>query len=85
MCGVHDLHVWALADDLPIVTAHVEVLPDADVALVLRAATAALNAGGFEHVTLQPEGAPCGQGRPAVPAERATITTTTAAQKESFP
>jgi cobalt-zinc-cadmium efflux system protein len=65
VCGVHDLHVWALADDLPIVTAHLEILPDADAALVLRDATAALNAGGFDHVTLQPEGAPCGQGRPA--------------------
>jgi len=85
VCGVHDLHVWALADDLPIVTAHVELLPDADAALVLRAATAALNAGGFEHVTLQPEGAPCGQGRPAAPADRAPITTTTAAPKESLP
>ena len=63
--GVHDLHVWALAEDLPIVTAHVELLPDSDAALVLRAATAALNAEGFEHVTLQPEDAPCGQGRPA--------------------
>jgi cobalt-zinc-cadmium efflux system protein len=65
VCGVHDLHVWALADDLPIVTAHLEILPDADQVLVLRDATAALNAGGFDHVTLQPEGAPCGQGRPA--------------------
>ncbi len=75
--GVHDLHVWSLADDLPIVTAHVELLPDADPARVLRAATAALNAGGFEHVTLQPEGGPCGQGRPAAPADRASLSTTT--------
>lgn len=65
VCGLHDLHVWALADDLPIVTAHVELLPDTDSALVLRVATAALNAGGFAYVTLQPEGAPCGQGRSA--------------------
>ncbi len=65
VCGGHDLHAGALADDLPIVTAHVEVRPDADAALVLRAATTALNAGGFAHVTLQPEGAPCGQGRSA--------------------
>jgi cobalt-zinc-cadmium efflux system protein len=65
VCGVHDLHVWALADDLPIVTAHLEILPDVDAGLVLRDATAALNAGGFDHVTLQPEAAPCGQGRPA--------------------
>ena len=76
MCGVHDLHVWALADDLPIVTAHLELLPDADPALVLRAATAALNAGGFEHVTLQPEDAPCGQGRPAGPSGGAGPATT---------
>lgn len=85
VCGVHDLHVWALADDLPIVTAHVELLPHADAALVLRDATAALSAAGFEHVTLQPEGAPCGQGRPAAPTDRAPITTTTAVPKESLP
>ena len=83
--AVHDLHVWALADDLPLVTAHVELLADVDPAPVLDAATAALNARGFEHVTLQPEGASCGQGRPAAPDDRAPITTATAAPKEPLP
>lgn len=62
--AVHDLHVWALADDLPIVSAHLELQPDADAARVLRAATSALNDRGFRHATLQPEREPCGQGRP---------------------
>jgi len=83
--AVHDLHVWALADDLPMVTAHVEILPGVDPAPVLAAATAALNARGLQHVTLQPEGAPCGQGRPAVPDDRAPITTATGTAKESLP
>jgi len=83
--AVHDLHVWALVDDLPMVTAHIELLPDADPAPVLGAATAALRARGFEHVTLQPEGETCGQGRPTVPAERAPMTTATAITKESLP
>lgn len=65
VAGVHDLHVWALADDLPIVTAHLELQPTADPAAALAAATAALHDRGFDHVTLQPEGAACGQGRPA--------------------
>jgi len=62
--AVHDLHVWALADDLPLVSAHLELEPDADTSRVLRAATSALNDRGFGHVTLQLEWEPCGQGRP---------------------
>lgn len=66
--AVHDLHVWALVDDLPMVTAHLELLPDADPAPVLGAATAALNARGFEHVTLQPRANPAVRaGRPCPP------------------
>lgn len=80
--AVHDLHVWALADDLPLVTAHVELLADVDPAPVLDAATAALNARGFEHVTLQPEGASCGQGRPTALEGRGPITNPSETAKE---
>lgn len=80
--AVHDLHVWALADDLPMVTAHVEIVADVDFAPVLDAATTALRARGFDHVTLQPEGAQCGQGRPAALEGRDPITSSTATAKE---
>ena len=63
--GVHDLHVWALAEDLPVVTAHLETSPGADTRRVLLAATEALRRIGVGHATLQLESAPCGQGRPA--------------------
>jgi len=63
--GVHDLHVWALAEDVPIVTAHLEVGPDADTRRALVAGTEALRRVGVGHATLQLESEPCGQGRPA--------------------
>jgi len=63
--GVHDLHVWALAEDLSIVTAHLEVAPDADARRALVAGTGALRRIGVGHATLQIESEPCGQGRPA--------------------
>ena len=66
--GVHDLHVWALAEDLPLVTAHLETDPGADRLQVLQTATEALRRVGVEHTTLQLESDPCGQGRPiAIP------------------
>ena len=64
--GVHDLHVWALAEDLPVVTAHLEVPVGADARRILLAATEALHRIGVGHATLQLEHEPCGQGRPAV-------------------
>ena len=64
--SVHDLHVWALAEDLPVVTAHLEVTVEADNRRVLVAATEALRRIGVGHATLQLESEPCGQGRPAV-------------------
>lgn len=70
--GVHDLHVWALAEDLPVVTAHVETAVGADRRRILLAATEALRRVGVEHATLQLELEPCGQGRRAavaVPSE----------------
>jgi cobalt-zinc-cadmium efflux system protein len=64
--AVHDLHVWALAEDIPVVTAHLELTAGADTRQVLLAATEALGGIGVNHATLQPEGEPCGQGRAAV-------------------
>ncbi len=63
--GVHDLHVWALAEDLPIVTAHLEVASGVDARGVLDGAVATLRTIGAGHATLQLEADPCGQGRPA--------------------
>ena len=61
--GVHDLQVWSIAEDLPVVTAHLETSPGADAGAVLTAATEALRRIGVGHATLQLEGDPCGQGR----------------------
>jgi len=63
--GVHDLHVWALAEDVPIVTAHLEVAADVDIRRAVLAGTEALRRVGVGHATLQLESEPCGQGRPA--------------------
>ena len=68
--GVHDLHVWALAEDLPVVTAHLETSVGADTRRILVAATEGLHRIGVGHATLQLEHEPCGQGRPAVPGAR---------------
>lgn len=62
--AIHDLHVWALAEDLPVVTAHLEMRAGADERRVLLAATEALRRIGVGHATLQLEDSPCGQGRP---------------------
>jgi len=63
--GVHDLHVWSIAEDLPVVTAHLETSPDADRGAVLIAASEALRRIGVGHATLQLEGDPCVQGMAA--------------------
>jgi len=65
--SVHDLHVWALAEDLPVVTAHLETSFAADTRCVLRAATETLRRIGIGHATLQLEDEACGQGRPVLP------------------
>jgi cobalt-zinc-cadmium efflux system protein len=72
--GIHDLHVWALAEDLPLVTAHLELQAAANECDVLPAATDALRRIGVAHATLQLEHEPCGQGR-ADPAAGVTGTT----------
>ena len=63
--GVHDLHVWGIAEDLPVVTAHLEASFGADRHRLLLAATEGLRRIGVGHATLQLESGPCGQGRPA--------------------
>ena len=63
--GVHDLHIWSIAEDLPVVTAHIETSAEADQGAVLVAASEALLRIGVGHATLQLEGDPCGQGRTA--------------------
>ena len=63
--AVHDLHVWALAEDMPVVTAHLELVAGADTRQVLLTAADVLARIGVDHATLQPEGEPCGQGRAA--------------------
>lgn len=68
--AVHDLHAWALAEDLPMVTAHILVTPGADTRPVLLGATTALRQIGIGHSTLQLESDPCGQGRTVPPGER---------------
>jgi len=66
--GVHDLHVWALGEDLRLVTAHLETDFGADWRRVLETATGALRSIGVDHTTLQLESEACGQGR-ASPAD----------------
>ncbi|MFI5258919.1 MAG: cation diffusion facilitator family transporter [Candidatus Limnocylindrales bacterium] len=62
--SVHDLHVWAIAEDIPVVTAHLETSIGADTRRILLTATEALRRVGVGHATLQLEHEPCGQGRP---------------------
>ncbi len=66
---VHDLHVWAIAEDLPAISAHLEIARGVDPQRVLRTARADLRRLGIEHATLQLEDESCGQGRaaPAAP------------------
>ncbi len=73
--GIHDLHVWALAEDLPLVTAHLELQPAANECDVLPAATDALRRIGVAHATLQLEHEPCGQGRADLDRDRSQLLT----------
>jgi cobalt-zinc-cadmium efflux system protein len=60
VAGVHDLHVWALASDVPSLSAHLVMEADADTDAV-RIAVAEALARRFEirHVTLQTERVDC--------------------------
>ena len=57
---VHDLHVWSLSSNLPLLSAHVEVADGADADATCRALSALLRERfGIGHTTLQMESMPC--------------------------
>ena len=61
VASVHDLHVWSLASNQPLLTAHVEVVQGADPDTTCRTVAAALESGcGIGHTTLQMDAARCG-------------------------
>jgi cobalt-zinc-cadmium efflux system protein len=59
VCEVHDLHVWSIVDDAPVITAHVVLDPGAHGVEVARDVGRRIEeAVGECHVTVQPEAAP---------------------------
>ena len=58
VCDVHDLHVWSIVDDAPVITAHVVLDPGAHGVEVARDVGRRIEeAVGQSHVTVQPEAA----------------------------
>jgi cobalt-zinc-cadmium efflux system protein len=58
VCDVHDLHVWSIVDDAPVITAHVVIDPGAHGVEVARDVGRRIEeAVGQSHVTVQPEAA----------------------------
>jgi cobalt-zinc-cadmium efflux system protein len=58
VCDVHDLHVWSIVDDAPVITAHVVLDPGAHGIEVARDVGRRIEAAvGQSHVTVQPEAA----------------------------
>ena len=58
VCDVHDLHVWSIVDDAPVITAHVVIDPGAHGVEVARDVGRRIEeAVGKSHVTVQPEAA----------------------------
>ncbi|MEV1330639.1 cation diffusion facilitator family transporter [Micromonospora costi] len=56
VAGVHDLHVWTLTSGMEVASAHLTMVPGADVGAVLAAARTALHEDfHIEHATLQTE------------------------------
>lgn len=56
VASVHDLHVWALVPDVPILSAHVVLEADAEATEVVRSVGERLaEAHGVTHSTIQPE------------------------------
>ena len=55
MANVHDLHVWQLTAGKPLLMAHLDVDPGADITRVLLEAEEALHKLGITHTTLQVE------------------------------
>jgi cobalt-zinc-cadmium efflux system protein len=59
---VHDLHVWSLVGDAPVITAHVVLKPGAHGVEVARDVGRRIEEKvGHAHVTVQPEAAPPGE------------------------
>ena len=68
VCDVHDLHVWSIVDDAPVITAHVVLDPGAHGVEVARDVGRRIEeAVGQSHVTVQPEATP--HGAELLPAE----------------
>ena len=68
VAGLHDLHVWTVAEGFPAVTVHVVLGDSAHGVEVAREVAARLSRElSLEHVTVQPEAPPAGD---IVPAER---------------
>jgi cobalt-zinc-cadmium efflux system protein len=56
VCDVHDLHVWTITEDFPVLTAHVVLNGSRHgVEVVADAARAIRKEHGIDHVTLQPD------------------------------
>ncbi|OWR32718.1 cation transporter [Saccharibacillus sp. O23] len=63
--GVHDLHIWSLSSDLPLLSGHLVLNDPADGPEVMKRAQHLLSEHyGIEHITLQldPPGFACGVG-----------------------
>ena len=68
VAGLHDLHVWTVAEGFPAVTVHVVLAESAHGVEVARDVAARLSQElSLEHVTVQPEASPAGD---IVPVER---------------
>jgi cobalt-zinc-cadmium efflux system protein len=62
VCEVHDLHIWSIVDDAPIITAHVVLDPGAHGVEVARDVGRRIeDQVGSAHVTVQPEAAAAGE------------------------
>ncbi len=56
VCAIHDLHVWTIDGQEPIVTAHLVVEEESSLEATRQSATALLECEfGIDHATLQPE------------------------------
>jgi len=64
VASTHDLHVWSMTSDDVSASMHVELKQGADAEGVRRAVAAAMfDRFGIEHVTVQVEEEPCGDGK----------------------
>ncbi|MCU0655284.1 MAG: cation diffusion facilitator family transporter [Polyangiaceae bacterium] len=61
---VHDLHLWSISDDFPVLTVHIVLAPQSHGVEVARLVCERVQALGIAHATVQPEAHP----RPLLPA-----------------